>query len=548
MLVWLRRRPRCSPSLADEPGSPEATLVSCGAGGTRPSEHSSREGGKYRDSATPRSDRRWGRLDAGSHGGRRGRVGQQPDPAERCVWAGYGLHHEPGRPVLHAQRERERLRVSVGVPEHRSLAIPSPLLAWQGSRQRFRCQASKGETVLCEAGQHPAIVKETKTVHRLLVLVLVRPLVVLLLLTCSQQDDRVQEAPVRSFSYNTPSASVVQPLASEPDTLAVAATYGDTTAFARIQAIFETGSHFLIADGHSSPHVAVADRANGFVSHWVGLHGRGPRQFSDPAGFNGIVGNENGAWIHDFGNQRLSRLEVNSEGRARIVEEIDLGNQEDVENVAWIGDSIVATVIGNRATLMFFDDAGRPLSRVSLEEPFGTEDISHGTGRFMLNRASMAVHPLGARIALGYYSAAQIVVLDGAGVPIATLQGPRDVQVSYRVSDGRFRWSDGNQFAYTRLMATPGHIIALFCGCTYRYSDSGSLLPPDIDPSLHVFTWDGEFVGEHSFGADVLASSLAVSRDGAHIYGALKSPDSRIIQWKLPQSVGRNAPATEEHR
>ncbi len=319
------------------------------------------------------------------------------------------------------------------------------------------------------------------------------------------------------------------------DTLVVVAEYGDSTTFGDVQAIFETPRHLVVADRRSSPHVAVMDRATKSITHWIGEHGSGSRQFSDPAGFDRVAGRDDRAWVHDFSNRRLSLLEVSTEGKAVVIGEVPLRIRQDMENVSWIGDSIVATALGNLATIVFFDEDGHPSSRVSLMEPFSNDEVPHATGRFMLNRASMAVHPQGLGIALGYYSSADIFLLDRTGVPSVAVRGRYEVDVRYRLANGRFSWSDGNQYGHTRLMATSDHIIAFYCGCTYRYPVAGARKAESKrDPSLHVYTWSGEFVGEYYFGADVLASSLAVSRDGNSIFGAVSDPYSRVVQWKFP--------------
>jgi len=351
----------------------------------------------------------------------------------------------------------------------------------------------------------------------------------------SQDDSQVSDIAVTTVSYDTIPAKPIPVPPVRADTLALITTYGDTATFGMVQAIFETPHHLLIADRYSSPHIAVLDRALDSVSYWIGEHGSDLREFADPTTFDRVASSDNRVWVHDFENRRLSLLEVDGEGTASILEEIPLLVSRDIENTSWIGDSIVATALENHATFVFFDSTGKPVSRIALEEPFSEGQVTHGTGRLMLNRASMAVHPQDHGIALGYYSSSRIVVLDRRGFPKFVFRGPYDATARYRVANDRFYWADGNQFAYTRLMTSSKHIIAFYCGCTYHYANSETrTMSRDVDPALHVFTWNGEFVGEYRFGVDVLASSLAISRDGKSIYGAVKS---QIFQWHLPPLV-----------
>ncbi len=324
------------------------------------------------------------------------------------------------------------------------------------------------------------------------------------------------------------------------DSLDLLRLYGDTATFGRIHAIFDMSDPYLmVIDALSSPHVAVLNEETGAVASWIGRDGQGPREFRNPDVFYPADDDPNAAWVHDFANRRLSLVRVDDEGQAEIAEEFEIRINQDIEYPAWTrGGRIVATAIGNNATLLFMNRHGEVLSQISLMEPFSEEDMPHATGRYMLNRAVMAVRPNGDNMVVGYYSAIDFVILDPDGTPVTRFRGPKVIEARFHLADGRFFWDDGSQFAYARLLATDSHILAYYCGCAFWLPTSAGESPSSAArPELHVFTWDGEFVGEYYLPADVLGSTLAVGSDGRTLFGGIEDPYPRVAEWELPSEL-----------
>lgn len=339
-----------------------------------------------------------------------------------------------------------------------------------------------------------------------------------------------------------PSAGVPERAIPLRDTLQLLRLYGDSETFGQVYAIFDTPRHILVSDRLSSWHIAALSRETGRVTSWAGTQGQGPGEFSDPGGFLPAEERSDAAWMYDFKNRRISLVRADSAGVLAVLEERRfILSQADIDVLAPLGDGYVGTVLANDATLHFFDSKGQSVSSVLLDGPHDEKAMPQPTGRWMVNRASMAVRPAGDRIVVGYYSGIDFVVLNRSGEPLHRFRGPKEIDARFYLENNRFFWDDGNEYAYTRILATDTHILAWFCGCKrFRKPDpsTGEPPPPIRRPRLHAFTWNGQLAGEYSLTHPVVQStSLALSHDGKSLLGQVEDPYPKVAEWALPPEL-----------
>jgi hypothetical protein len=154
-------------------------------------------------------------------------------------------------------------------------------------------------------------------------------------------------------------------------------------------------------------------------------------------------------------------------------------------------------------------------------------------GRRLLNRNFMADQPGGGRFVLAYQFGNRVEFYTGAGERYGQVSGPRETEPRFGLAKGRLRWEDGNEMAYSGAYATERYVYALFCGCR---------LGEDVPPSrVHVFRWNGDFVGEVTLDRPVL--EIAVSPDDATLYAGIEEPYPGVGEWKLPEWPARAAVA-----
>ena len=319
------------------------------------------------------------------------------------------------------------------------------------------------------------------------------------------------------------------------DSLRLIRSLGGPDSFGRIAGIFDPGgSYLLVIDALVDPHIAVLDRDDGTVMSRFGRQGQGPGEFRSPGDFFGENRDVREPWILDFSNARISRVQVGDRGDGQVVEQVGLRVDAQIESPAWVGDTLVATSLSNAATVAFLSQHGEALSSVWVEEPFDEVAMPHSVGRYMLNRATIAAHPNGDRIAIGYYSSTAFVILDRhEGRLERKFHGPKSIEPKFHLQGDRFFWDDGSQFAYSQILATDQYVIGHFCPCEMRFPVNGVRPPRIIDSELHVFTWEGELVAEYYLPSGILGP-MALGADGVTIYGSLEDPYPRVVVFELP--------------
>ncbi len=330
----------------------------------------------------------------------------------------------------------------------------------------------------------------------------------------------LQEVPRRSAPFTATIAT---------DTVARVRIIGSGDEFGEIVSLWASGGILFVGDAQSSPHVAEVDLSTGEVLARVGRHGEGPGEFQSPSGMSRARGADRPAvWVHDFYNRRVSRVTLTSKEQLQIDSTFPLMVATSTQDPEILGDRVAAAgLFGEEAVVMFFDRAGRPLSKTG-RPPFSMKDVGHGTGVRLLNRAGMAANRKGDRLAVAFYSANRLDVYSSEGAVLHSSEGPRSTNTSFYVENDRFFWKPGeNQLAYTDLATTRGRIFLLFCGCTLGEEDQADRT------RVHVFDWDGTFRRE--LVVPVPALRIAVDDEGRNLFTASEDPWPRVYQWSIPE-------------
>lgn len=300
--------------------------------------------------------------------------------------------------------------------------------------------------------------------------------------------------------------------------------FGDSLSFARISSLTVMGDHLLVTDRMMSPHLAMINLRSGEVERHFGNHGEGPREFQDPSWVVVDSHDPPEGRVYDFLNRRLTRVRLGEASGPEVLETTSLNLGLSIQSPVPTASGIIANGIFPDFTFLVLSGDGSPISRLVADPPFTPQRIGHFTGRRMLNRNWLAVRPDGKRIALAYQFASRIDWFTADGDRYGTVAGPRETEARWSVRDGRFFWDDDNQKAYVGAHGGEHHLFALFCGC-----HNGEEPRPD---RIHVFTWDGDFVGELALDRPVFA--FTVSPDERMLYGATMEPFPAVGEWELP--------------
>jgi hypothetical protein len=176
-------------------------------------------------------------------------------------------------------------------------------------------------------------------------------------------------------------------------------------------------------------------------------------------------------------------------------------------------------------SLMLMDANGKPIREISARPPFSKREVDHLNGRRMLNRNFLVQNPSDSQIALVYQFSNRVDLFTREGVGLGTIVTPRKPKLRYDYGSVKFYWRPGNEMGYSSAAGTTRYIYAVYCGCLM-----GEVNPPAM---VHVFTWDGAFVGELQLDRPI--AQIAVSGNDSLLFGGSPGPEPKVVEWKLPE-------------
>jgi len=339
----------------------------------------------------------------------------------------------------------------------------------------------------------------------------------------------LQAAPLVEFPDSQVAVRVL-PADGRNDSLVVANVFGDSLQFARITFILAIGDGLLlVGDRRTSPHLVVLDVKTREVVASLGRHGEGPGEFLDPTYAQLARSNtgESVAWIYDFNLRRASQLNVSDPRDPRLVGTRLLNVGVSLLGAAIVDSHVIANGLFGNFVAAYFDTSGVPTRRVAVPLPFPEEKTGSPTATRLLNRTHMAVSPDGQVFALAYQSSPRIDFFQASnGQWLRSSEGPGQAKAAYRVSpdNGRFFWLDDNEDAYWGVVGSSSRVFALFRGT----SDRDGLLASTV----HVFDWDGQYIGRLALDRGIMA--LGLDESGTVLYGGSEEPYPQVSMWQLP--------------
>lgn len=306
------------------------------------------------------------------------------------------------------------------------------------------------------------------------------------------------------------------------DSLSPLRVFGDTAAFGRISSVRVSGDRIWITDRFMSPHVSVLDRSDGRLIRNFGREGEGPGEFRDPTVVE--VYDDHRALLYDFQVRRLTHVDIRTD--ELVVDQLTLDFGMSLLDPVVTDSVIVTNGLFPDHSLAIVDRSDHTFRRIAGRPPHALEDVKLRVAARLMNRSYVTANPDQTRLALGYQFAPRVDFFTVGGQHYASTPAPRDLDIRWHNEDDRFFWDDGSESAYTAIAADDRYVYALFCRC--RLGDDS---PPP--PLLHIYRWDGTFVGEWVFATQV--REIAVDPlDPGYIIGVVEDPYPRLAEFRSP--------------
>ena len=335
--------------------------------------------------------------------------------------------------------------------------------------------------------------------------------------------DTLQRVPI-------PGSGPQEPALRHRETLQLRRELGDSLAFGYVTAVQPFDDFLVVGDQFATPHLIIIDRATGKIAHRIGRTGKGPGEFTVPWLVLKTSSSPPLAKVVDTGNRRITHIAFRGPAfEPEIVEEIRFEALESLRDIVPLKDGrVLLQGLYVDYTFVVTDRAGKRLKRLYADPPFREQDMPLPHGRMMLNDGRLVGQPDGPRFALAYLSTNRIDFFAGPSGPYFSVSGPHDTETRYHAEGDRFFWDEGDERAYVDIAASNDYVYALFCGCTHRALRDGQ-----FPTRIHVFTWNGRFVGELVLDKGITA--LAVSDNDESIWGAFQDPVPLIGEWQIPE-------------
>jgi len=279
------------------------------------------------------------------------------------------------------------------------------------------------------------------------------------------------------------------------------------------------GDYLVVIDAASDSALHVFDRHTGRLARSVGRRGKGPGEFEGAWALSQDVHADGTVWVYDLALRRLTRvpLSANADEHASARRMLHLSGGAVLTGPRWIApDTILSLGFLMDARVALFDSTGRRSGAM------GRPLFSPEAGQPMqAAQALLAAHPDHRRFAIANRYVSRIELLDLARGTIQSVAGPVAVNPGPAVIDlGRF--------AYVDVVATATRVVALFSGRTVEEYEGDA----GFGNVLHVFDWEGRFLGAYRLDADVLA--IAADEGGDAVYALRHDPVPAVVRYRLP--------------
>ncbi|MGH7562454.1 MAG: hypothetical protein ACRENB_15715, partial [Gemmatimonadales bacterium] len=305
------------------------------------------------------------------------------------------------------------------------------------------------------------------------------------------------------------------------DTLRAIRVIGDSSQFGIISSLLVLGDRILVADVFTDPHISLIRLRDGRVLNRLGRNGAGPGEFRQPIWLDAAAGLPGLVWAYDGPLRRLTLIDPNAPWHEATRKTVQLRTGTSPKHFVWLKGEWRANGLFPDYLFLHFDTAGQQGAKVRGTPPFTSDVPDTGRRRFQLNDNVLAGDPGSGRWAVAFTYVSRIDVWSGERQDV-TIRGPRPVAMDGRDHHGTS--TKDYQFAYTALAASSRHLYAAFSGASSNESGFAT--------RLHVFRWNGDFLGEVALDTPVTA--LAVSANRQELYVAGMEPFPTIRVYTLP--------------
>ena len=324
------------------------------------------------------------------------------------------------------------------------------------------------------------------------------------------------------------------PRQGEPTTLASRELISGEDKLMLPQTIAVAGDYMAIGDNDAMM-LKVFDRRSGRSVARVGPRGSGPGEFQIVWSLQGAqVGGSVVFWGFDSQLSRLVGYEVDgsgarSEPRPPVMPQVPGAPS----HLQWVNDStLVVAGLLNQGRLWLVRPSGEPIRPLGVV-PLVTPDFPLVAAQQAL-QPTIAVQPAGDRVAVASRYAGRVDIYDSRTDATIPAEVPAPFEPERKVgSNGAmpiFLQDGRTRYGYIDIAATRDRVFALFSG----RSRAGYPGRANYGEQVHVFDWDGHFLGAVDLGRD--AYKIAVDSEGSSLYGVTMDPEPVVYEYSLPFS------------
>ena len=289
------------------------------------------------------------------------------------------------------------------------------------------------------------------------------------------------------------------------------------------------GDYLVVIDAASDSVLHVLGRRSGRLVRSLGRRGEGPGEFKGAWSLAPDPRSSDAVWVYDLPLRRLTRvaLPAVAEGRASARRLVRLAGGAVLTGPQWMApDSILSPGFLPDARVALFDSTGRHTGGLG-QPPFAAE----ADQPMQAAQALLAAHPGQHRYAIANRYVSRIELLDVDRGSSLAVPGPVPVNAERTTVDLE-------RFAYVDAAGTATEVVTLFSGRS-REEYAGSA---GFGDQLHLFDWEGRFLGAYRLDADVLA--IAVDESEGYVYALRHDPVPAVLRYRLPATAfASGAPA-----
>lgn len=296
------------------------------------------------------------------------------------------------------------------------------------------------------------------------------------------------------------------------------------------------GERLVLVDRFAARSVHVLSASTGDLIASLGREGDGPGEFRVARFVDPDPDSPADFWVFDAGLSRLTLVEVDTWDDTPAWEHriVNLHADATVMNPVWVdrGTRLLATGLFSGGRLAEFDSAGAAMAyRGAL--PAADQAAPPGVLQHAY-RGMLKSRPDRMRLVLATRHAGSIEIYDPSGLLITRTSGPFTFDPIFEVDKG----ADGPGMAsgeemrlgYVDVAATDDRIYALFSGRTREgYPDRAT-----YGEYVHVFDWEGAYLGALRLDSEVAAIATDVARD--RLIAVRHLPAPAVLSYPLGEA------------